>query len=65
MKINSLVNMQISIILSGEKRKKFQKTKVQIYKEKGQNNNGYGFFLMWKALLGKNYIDIVIKFFIF
>ena len=46
MKINSLVNMQISIILSGEKRKKSQKTKVQIYKEKGQNNNGYGFFLM-------------------
>lgn len=46
MKINSLVNMQISIILSGEKRKKFQKTKVQIYKEKGQNNNGYELFLM-------------------
>ena len=55
--------MQISIILSGEKRKKFQKTEVQIYKEKGQNNNGYELFLMWKALLGKNYIDIVIDIF--
>ena len=52
--------MHISIIFSGG-----TFTRRKFYMEKDQNNNGYEFFYLRMALVGKNSIDKVIKSFIF